>query len=171
MSSVQDNPCLVCNFNQRCCSQLSGLRLSREEFEKYFKLHAEKLSILKYKKVFLVSTLNSSPCPHWGESGCRIYRDRPVDCRLYPYEITRMVEKRRRIEITFQGNNGCPQRDNLLMPVEEAKALIEDFCQTVYGRGKPTIIKYSRGEKGFSHFFSFLDPVMSRISKILRSYR
>ena len=171
MSSAQDNPCLVCNVDQRCCSQLSGLRLSREEFVKYFKLHAEKLSILKYKKVFLVSTLKNSPCPHWEKTGCRIYQDRPFDCRLYPYEITRMVEKRRRIEITFQGNSGCPQRDNLLMPVEEAKALIEAFCQAVYGRGKPIILDCGHGKKGYSRFFDFFDPLLTRVSKILRSYR
>jgi Fe-S-cluster containining protein len=150
---------------------LSGLRLSKEEFGKYFRNHSAELSILKYNKAFLVSSHEDRACPHWAKNGCSIYHDRPTDCRLYPYEIMQILEKREKIEVTFRDNPGCPQRDQLLMPVEEATALIEAFCQTVYGRRKPFFIRYAQKKEGFFQFFSFFDPIIARLSKWLRTYR
>jgi Fe-S-cluster containining protein len=169
--SLRENPCLACDVNQKCCSQLSGLRLSKEEFEKYFKRHAAKLSILKFNGMFFVCTHDSRPCPHWEKGGCRIYHDRPTDCRLYPYEITKLKEKRKRIEVEFRDNLGCPQKDLLVMPVEEAKTLVEVFCDGVFGRNKPIIIKYVRTNGSHFRFFGFFSPFIARISRILRAYK
>lgn len=171
MSSEQYNPCLQCDVNQKCCSHLSGLRLSKKEFEKYFKNHSNVLSVLKYNKLFLVSSDKNGPCPYWGKGGCLIYNDRPVDCRLYPYEITQIKERRDKIDVTFRVNPGCSQKDNLLLPVEEAKALIKVFCQKVYGSSKPFFIRYSLKSKSPSRFLGIFDPVIARISKIIRTHR
>jgi len=168
MESERSNPCLTCSAQQRCCSQLSGLRLTKDEFEIHFKKHSDGLAIARYEKTFVVSSHNNGPCPHWGKSGCRIYNDRPIDCRLYPYEITRISEKRKAIEITLLNNPGCPEMDSLLMPFEEAKALIEFFCHTVYGQGKPIIIKYIQTRK---RSYLFFDRIRARLSKIIEALR
>jgi len=171
MESERNNPCLICSSNQRCCSQLSGLRLSKQEFENFFNSPSNELTISKDNNMFIVSSKRNGPCPHWGKNGCMIYSDRPIDCRLYPYEIMRLFEKRNALEVTFRDNPGCPHKDILSMPVEEAKALIETFCQTVYGRSKPVIIKYVQTGKGSSLFFVFLDSIKARLSKIIEALR
>ncbi|MCL5022902.1 MAG: class I SAM-dependent methyltransferase [Nitrospirae bacterium] len=168
MPYERNNPCLVCSVDQRCCSQLSGLRLTKDEFEKYFKNHAGELAIVEDQKTVVISSHNNGPCPYWENDGCMIYNDRPIDCRLYPYEITRISEKRKAIEVTLRDNPGCPRRERLLMPFEESKALIEVFCHTVYGRSKPIIIKYGQANKGFPRPFGFLNPVTARLFGILR---
>lgn len=160
----------MCDVNQRCCSQLSGLRLTREELEKYFENHAGGLAILKYKNTFIVSTKENGPCPYWKKSGCMIYHHRPIDCRLYPYEITGISERKKTIEVTFGINQGCPQKDRLLMPVDEAKAFIEVFCQAVYGQDKPIIIKYHQAAEGSPRIFQFFNMAIARISKLLRAH-
>jgi|GEM_PF-1617417 len=172
MATHQKNPCLACRVNQQCCSQLSGLRLSREEFEKYFQDHANELSIIKYRKTFIVSARNHQTCPHWRESGCAIYMDRPSDCRLYPYEITRVREKKDRIEVLFSDNPGCPLREDLLLPIEEAKSIIEGFCRDVYGeRRKPFLIRRVENRKGVFQAFPFLGGVVAQLSRFFRAYK
>ena len=168
MSTVPENPCLACNENQRCCSQLSGLRLSQEEFEKYFKNHSTELTIVKNDKVFIVTSHDNGPCPHWEPDGCRIYHDRPIDCRVYPYEITQVVEKKEAIEIKFRDSPCCPQRDRLLMPREEAEALMRVFGRAVYGPGKPILMKYVQEEKDRPRIFALFEPILERLFRIIR---
>ena len=168
MSTVQENPCLACTENQRCCSQLSGLRLSEEEFEKYFRNHSDKLSVVKDNRVFIVTSRDSGPCPHWELTGCGIYNGRPIDCRVYPYEITQVVERRKVIEIKFRESPTCSQRDHLLMPIEEAEALMEVFGQSAYGSGKQVVTKYIQEEKRLSGFISLFPLVVARILKLLK---
>lgn len=171
MSSERHDPCQACSADQRCCSHLSGLRLSKGELENYFSDHSNELAILKDNKMFIVSSNRNGPCPHWKKSKCTIYSDRPIDCRLYPYEITRLLEKRNVLEVTFRYNPDCPQKDILFMPVGEAKALIEALCQTVYGRSKPILTKYVQARKGGSPFFVFFDPIRAWLSKIIEAFR
>jgi Fe-S-cluster containining protein len=168
MATVQENLCLVCSENQRCCSQLSGLRLAKEEFEKYFRYYSNELSIAEDNKVFIVSSHNNGPCPYWEKSGCRIYNERPFDCRVYPYEIIGVVERKKIIEITFRDSPCCPQREHLSMPIEEAQALMKIFGQTVYGQGKPIIIKYVQKGKDRAEIFSLFESLMERLCKIIK---
>jgi Fe-S-cluster containining protein len=171
MSTVQENPCLACSENQRCCSQLSGLRLSKEEFEKYFRYYSNGLSITEDNKVFIVSSHDNGPCPHWDKSGCKIYDIRPTDCRVYPYEVIGVVERKKVIEITFRDSLCCPQRDHLLMPIEEARALMEVFGRTVYGQGKPVVTKYVQKEKDSAEIFSLFAPLMERLFELIKGHR
>ena len=171
-SSLASNPCLACTTNQSCCSRLSGLRLTKGEFESHFKKHSDRLSVVKYKKTFIVSALKNLSCPHWELGGCLIYHGRPVDCRLYPYEITKISEKKRTVEVRFGANPGCPMPADLLMPVEQAKKLIQGFCRNVYGpQGKQIVVTHLENPKGGGPRRSLIDPLIARISKILRSCR
>ena len=171
MSAARENPCLTCSENQRCCSQLSGLVLSEEEYEKSFQKHADKLSIVKNDKVFFVTSQGEGPCPHWQISGCRIYHDRPIDCRVYPYEIIQVAAGKGRIEIKFRDSPCCPQTDHLLMPLKEAKGLLRDFGKALYGKGRPIILRYVRDEKDRASIFELFDPLMTWIGRILRVFR
>ena len=170
MPQNADNPCLICSVDQQCCSRLSGLRLSEEEFRKYFRDHSAKLSVLKYNKMFIVSTPDSRPCPHWQKSGCTIYADRPADCRLYPFEIKKISDKDSHVEVTFGENPGCPQKESLLMPIEEAKGLITIFCRAVYGREKKIDITYIQGHGGRPWIFRLFDPLIAWLSHKMRRY-
>lgn len=168
MSTDQENPCLACTENQRCCSQLSGLRLSEAEFEKYFRDHSDQLTIIKDDKTFIVSSHGNGPCPYWQLSGCKIYNNRPVDCRVYPYEITEVLERKRVVEVRFRDSPGCPQRDRLFMPLEEAKALLKDLGQAAYGQEKPIIVRYAEDKKR-SGLLGVFSPLVVKLFQILKN--
>ena len=168
MSSQQNNPCLACNVNQQCCSHLAGLRLSQKEFDKYFKIHSDRLSITNRNNVFIVSAVDSGPCPHWEPDGCRIYNERPVDCRVYPYEIIEIREKKKVIEIVFRDSPTCPQINQLAMPFEEAEELMKNLGQAIYGYSKPIVIKYVDTEKIRTGIFRLFGQIIARLSRILR---
>jgi Fe-S-cluster containining protein len=165
-----NNPCMTCEVGQRCCRQLSGLKLTAREFEENFKKYAADLSILLYKKIYIVSSMKNNTCPHWAEKGCTIYHERSIDCRLFPYTVTRVLEKRNSVIIEFHDETDCPHRHDLFLPMEEAKALMTNFGQEVYGADKPVIIRYSPPRKGISRCLNLFDPLISRLSKIIRSY-
>ena len=169
MPSIQDNPCLACEVGQKCCKP-AGLKLSRQEFEKHFKKYLPRLSVIKYKKMFIVHSLENQPCPYWDKKGCEIYQDRPVDCRMFPYDLNRLVEKRRMIEIEFYDQTDCPLKEGLFIPVDEAKELVRALARDVYGQGKPIHIKYTPGKKP-PRTFGLFDPLIARLSKLIRTYR
>jgi Fe-S-cluster containining protein len=166
MSHASNNPCLACNNNQQCCSKLCGLRLSKEEFEKYFQIQADRLSVIEDDKMFIVSAGNDGPCPYWEQAGCKIYYERPIDCRVYPYEIIEIRERKKVIEIIFRDSTDCPQIDHLKMPVEKAEMLMRELGQTTYGYGKPVVIKYDEENEGRSGISRLFVQIIARFSRI-----
>jgi len=147
-----------------------GLKLSKQEFEKHFKKYADRLSIIKYKKMFIVYPRNNLPCPYFQENGCGIYQDRPIDCRLYPYDLHRIVEKGGEIEVILYDQTECPHKENLFMPVDQAKELIKILAREVFGHDKPINIQFEPGKKP-ARVFGFFDPIIAWLSRIIRAYR
>ena len=168
--TAENNPCLACAADQQCCEVL-GLKLSKREFEKHFKKYSDRLSIIKYYKMFIVYPRNNLPCPYWDkESGCTIYEERPIDCRLYPYDLHQLIEKKGIIEISFYDQTDCPQKENLFIPVDEAKELMKTLAREVYGEDKPITIQFNPGETP-PQKYGVLNPLIAWLSKILRAYR
>jgi len=99
MNCVKENPCLACSTDQHCCSRVSGLMLSEGEFRKHFASHLQELIVRRSRKVVYVSSKSGGSCPHWGVDGCRIYLERPIDCRVFPYIPTHVIEKEDQIKI------------------------------------------------------------------------
>ena len=165
--AISENPCQVCSIDQRCCKDM-GLKVSVREYEKNFKQHSSRLTTVKYNKMLIVFPKHNQPCPHWNGEGCSIYQDRPIDCRLYPFELNRMVEKKRKIEVVFYDQTDCPHKEDLFIPVEEAKELMKALARDVYGTGKPIEIKYEPGKRP-PRTFGFLNPLVARLSWLIRS--
>jgi Fe-S-cluster containining protein len=147
MSNTHENPCVTCSTNQQCCSRLSGLVLSEDEFRSLFKGHRKELSVKRSNKSVIVSSKNGIACPHWGIDGCRIYLDRPIDCRVFPYITTHVIEKRKKVKIVFHSRSDCPQKDRLylIMPEADIKALLMSFGKNMYGATKTIIVQYEKG--------------------------
>ena len=147
MSNNQGNPCLACSTGQHCCSRLSGLVLSADEFRQFFEGHRKELSIRQSNKVIIVSAADGKACPHWGESGCRIYGQRPIDCRVFPYVTARIIEKRTKVKIVFHSRSDCPQKEQLFlnMPEADIRSLLIAFGKSVHGAAKPIVVQHERG--------------------------
>ena len=146
-----------------------GLKVSVREYEKNFKKHSFRLTTIKYNKMVILFPKNNQPCPYWDKRGCSIYEDRPIDCRLYPFELNRMVEKKQKIEVVFYDQTDCPHKEALFIPVDEAKELMKALARDVYGSGKPIEIKYEPGKRP-PRTFGNLNPLISMISRIIRSF-
>lgn len=162
MSNTQGNPCLACSTGQHCCIRLSGLLLSANEFITLFKYHQEKLSIKQSNKVTIVSSKEGNACPHWGPSGCRIYQQRPIDCRVFPYITARIIEKRSTVKIVFHSRSDCPLKDQLFlhMPEADIKNLLIEFGKNVYGSTKTIVVSHERGF--ISRFRNRVEAAISR---------
>jgi Fe-S-cluster containining protein len=142
MSNSKDNPCLACNTNQHCCSELSGLFLAEQEYNQHFKKHEAILDVVWSNKFAAVSRKAGGPCPHWGKDGCRIYPDRPIDCRVFPYVTTQAIVKRNHVRITFHSRSDCPIRDRLYLqiPETEVRSLLVALGKKAYGETKRIIV-------------------------------
>ncbi len=147
MSNIQGNPCLACSTGQHCCSRLSGLVLSADEFSRFFDAHRKELSIRQSNKVIIVSAADGKACPHWGPGGCRIYGERPIDCRVFPYVTARIIEKRSKVKIVFHSRSDCPLKEQLYrnMPEADIKHLLIEFGNDVYGSTKTIVVQRERG--------------------------
>lgn len=76
--------CLNCRDN--CCHWdiASNIFITPEESERIGKLHPDKIKL--FNKI--------SPCPFLSEEGfCIIHDVKPVDCRLFPFDIIKIGDK------------------------------------------------------------------------------
>ena len=121
--------------------------LTQNEFNALFKSRAEGLWVRQARNVVIVSARDGGACPFWGKDGCRIYQDRPMDCRVYPYILTRVIEKRNNAKIIFHTRTDCPQKDRLyeLMPEAAARALALEFGEKIFGKDTAIIVEREKG--------------------------
>jgi Fe-S-cluster containining protein len=121
--------------------------LSEDEFERHFAARLPTLIMRRSRKLVIVSCRDQGPCPHWGREGCGIYLDRPIDCRVFPYIPTHVVEKGKRVKIVFHGRSDCPQKNRLfpLMPEAEIRALLVALGQKLYGETKAVVVRHEKG--------------------------
>ena len=147
MSNIQGNPCVACSTGQHCCLRLSGLVLSVDEFRRLFAGHQENLSIKQSNRVIIVSSIKGTACPHWAQNGCRVYPQRPIDCRVFPYVTVHIIEKRSKVKIVFHSRSDCPMKDQLYlnMPQADIKNLLIEFGKSVYGSTKSIIVQHEGG--------------------------
>ena len=128
-----DNPCLACP--DICCALKGkcGLRLSQTEFEAHFKEHKQNLLVRQEGKLVIISTKNGLLCPNLGDKGCRIYDERPIDCRLYPYQMLQMYETRGKVKFMLYMTPDCVADKTFHYPEQTARDLVTEFCRKVYG--------------------------------------
>jgi len=121
--------------------------LTRDEYERHFRNYRDELITRPVNGFFIVSSGKGGACPHWENGGCRIYLDRPVDCRLYPYAIRHIIRKKQAVKIVFHARSICLQKNPLyqLMPESEARALVTAFGKKVFGQRTPIVVQREKG--------------------------
>jgi Fe-S-cluster containining protein len=170
MSGTHDNPCKVCTINQDCCTRLSGLMLTRDEYDRHFRNHRDELVTRPVNGFFIISSGKGGACPHWENSGCRIYHVRPVDCRLYPYVIRHLIKRNQSVKIVFHAGSICLKKNPLyqLMPETEARALVMAFGKKVFGENTAIVVQREKGP--FSRLRNRIEAALSRRLNKTRHY-
>jgi len=131
--------CKSCVSGQICCTRLRGLKLTPGEFDRHFAAHEDRLEIDRTGPFPVVSGRKGRACPHW-RNGCRIYADRPIECRLYPQAIGRIRRSSSGVQLDVHSRTLCPHRRQLLLPDAEAAALATEFAMIAFGAsGGPEI--------------------------------
>jgi len=142
-----DNLCDTCSTEQHCCTRLTDLKLTRDEYEAQFKKFEENLSVIQSDGVYTVTPRKGTACPHWDRGGCTIYPNRPIDCRLFPYIMTRIDKDKDALKITVIRSSLCPHVDVVcgLMSETETRALVTEFWRKVAGDETRIIVKRESG--------------------------
>jgi len=132
----EENPCLTCP--DICCALKGdcGLRLSQTEFEAHFKEHMRNLLVRQEGRLVIIATKDGLVCPNLGDKGCRIYLDRPIDCRLYPYQMLPVYETRGKVKFMLYMTPNCVADKTFHYPEQAARDLVSEFCRKVYGDKK-----------------------------------
>ena len=112
------------------------MRLTKDEFEKFFKDCQQDLLVREENKVVMIFSKEGKGCPNLEKKGCRIYRDRPIDCRLYPYQMLPLYETKDKVKILLYIKPECVENRIFNIPENEAMTLVEDFGRKVYGNKK-----------------------------------
>jgi hypothetical protein len=126
---------------------LSGLLLGEEEFDRHFAPHRDRLSVHRSGRAFVVSAKSGDSCPHWGAGGCRIYRERPIDCRVFPYVLFRIIDRGKSVRIVFHDRSDCPHKDQLFLQIPEGEvtALLLAFGKMLYDDGRAIVVVRETG--------------------------
>jgi Fe-S-cluster containining protein len=165
MSTVSDNPCAACSTNRGCCTLKGwcGLMLTQDEFERHFKSYADELFIRLSDNYIVISTKEGRVCPHLQADGsCRIYQNRAIDCRLFPYVMRFVSVNAKKVKLAFHTRSDCPKKTPLLIPEAEARALVTEFGKKVFGEDKTIVVVREKG---------LLSRLLIRIEKIMSRHR
>ncbi len=148
-----DNLCAVCPIEQDCCTHLTGLKLTKKEFNDLFAPFKDQLKIRKIGPVYEISIKGEGTCPYW-ENGCTVYEKRSIEARLFPYTMNDIRITRNKIRISYHSRTNCPFMERLLPSREEAEALILAFAREAFGPEIPVVITYEnefyRAKQAFS---------------------
>jgi Putative zinc- or iron-chelating domain len=132
MKKETNNVCAACGISQNCCTNLSGLSLSKVEFERNFLRHHESLLINESHGIYEVCG-RWKGCPNWDDNNCTVYRTRPMECRLFPYTIGDVIRIGRLIVLTYHHRTLCPQKKRLLPSRAEARFMLRSFAEEAFG--------------------------------------
>jgi len=124
--------CSKCGIKQDCCRNLSGLRLSETEYKQHFAKHSANLEVRQDGRLFMVSAKDGYSCPNWACDQCIIYADRPMECRLFPYTIGKIINIGYRVNISFHARTECPNKEILLMSKAEVNEMLLSFSRHVF---------------------------------------
>ena len=132
MSSTCDNPCSTCSINQDCCTHLSGLRVTETEFQRCFASHLDQLDIEHEGPVLVLTPKHGAACPNWQAGGCAVYENRPRECRLFPFTLYVRKPGDRLVSIGYHSDTRCPQKQALLPPDADARAIVASFGEEAF---------------------------------------
>jgi Fe-S-cluster containining protein len=157
------NPCRNCDTGFACCALKGacGLMLTKEEFDRHFKGHTDKIVVRSSRNFIVISSKEGLTCPHLNVKGCKIYHDRPIDCRLFPYTMSNVFEMEKYIKIIFHDRSDCPHKSHLFQPTDEARALAMEFARSVFGPSRSIIVIFEKNRTIFSRARNFIDRKLS----------
>jgi len=172
-----DNPCARCTINMGCCRTLWGLRLSEAEFQQHFADYREKFDVSRQGPIRRISVKKGYTCPHF-ENGCRVYAERPIECRLYPHTIGKVWTFGKRVLITYNTfRSDCPFCEELKIPDTEAADMVAQFAKNTFGDGYrinvwPETYLFHMLVNGYKIPFWTVWPLLQRIKrKVLKHVR
>lgn len=114
--------CTNCKKSINCCQEFNKLNapsISIEEKELINKYYSNFYDELE-KNIFTLKTKNNT-CIFFKNNNCSIYNIRPLDCRLYPYDI---IEKEEKYFLILYKLN-CINENIFLNNMNEINSLIE----------------------------------------------
>ncbi|MCP4348112.1 MAG: YkgJ family cysteine cluster protein [Desulfobacterales bacterium] len=127
-----NNMCSKCSIKQDCCRNLSGLRMSEIEYKQHFANNNDGLTVMQVGRLFLVSAKDGHSCPYWTGDQCSIYADRPMECRLFPYSLGKIIHIGSSVNISFHSRTECPDKEILLMSKADANKMIVSFSRQAF---------------------------------------
>ena len=142
MSALDDqapNYCKACPTN--CCSPCIDLKVTRQEFDRCFAAHADKISIKDLGAYLEVTSNKTKDCPNFIDDRCAMYEDRPMECRLYPHSVQDidLIAGGVRAYV-HAGTRTCPQKSKLMAPEPEVLAMVKGFLDEAYPALPQTIM-------------------------------
>ena len=151
------NMCNKCSIKQDCCRNLSGLRLSEIEYGQHFAKHSANFVVIQDGRLVMVSAKDGYSCPYWTGDQCGIYADRPMECRLFPYSLGKIVHISNRVNLSFHSRTQCPNKEALLMSKAEANKILLSFSRRAFSDTDKINIDYE------SSFIKFKYKIMEFI--------
>jgi len=119
--------CTNCNSNPVCCSYFDEINppsLNKEELDNIKDIigNDDFYNILD-ENLFTLKT-NGNNCIFYNDNKCGIYDNRPLDCRLYPFDIMQIEEKYYLVLYVLS----CINYDNFQNNTSSIDSLINDFA-------------------------------------------
>jgi len=131
-SKTAPSACATCSTGQKCCTHLFNLKISEHDYKRHFDQYSHDLNVRHVGPLYIISSKEEKPCPNWSNSRCNIYDERPMECRLFPYDMRIVYIDEGQVKLSFHSRTGCPAKKELLASEEDARDMISRFAHDVF---------------------------------------
>ena len=122
--------CGTCS-HKNCCTDSAVPLVFSTELKKIMKIDSQYLKHIQTIEINgkQVKTLkkkpNSTQCVSWNGDGCSIYESRPIDCKLYPFDILYLNDSYFWIVYSCNPTSDWKWSESYLQTLEDADGFVE----------------------------------------------
>lgn len=127
------NPCMSCSIDMDCCKKFSGALVSQEEYDRLYARFDGRFRIERVGRFLKLYDVSGEGCPYFEQgTGCTVYDQRPLDCRLFPFSLDHMREDSGGcLKASVNTRVGCPHAHEFPVDKPAIAALSADMARAV----------------------------------------
>lgn len=141
------SPCMSCSIDMDCCRKFNGVVMSQDEYDRLFAKFDGRFELEQLGRFVKIADKSGQGCPYFEQgTGCTIYEDRPLDCRLFPFSLDHVRGgENEPMRASAHRRVGCPHSEEFPIDQAEIACVTDRMARSVGHNGAKVDLEYGAG--------------------------